>query len=284
MKHISPEQAQKLRWLIRDCGQQAKQMGTETFQVFEKGINDYVTNVDRTLDQRLSEGIATLFPHDGIVTEENSQSRARFHQRYPRYWFVDPLDGTDDFIHHRSHYAVMAGLVDQYQPVAGWIYAPMLERFYYGGSDWGLFQVRADGLPQALIPTEPLPPTDTFCPMMIGYKDRRQFGAAIAQAIPGVQFRSIGSFGLKVMEVVQGRAGIYIYLNKRVKLWDTSGPIALAQAAGLVCCDIAGNPLKFSPESVDPDSLAHLQTIVIAWPTYLDALRSRLHHIVMNQP
>lgn len=273
MYYVSLEQAHAIRTLMRDCGQQAKQMAEDGFNVFEKGKNDYVTTADRALDQRLSTGFSQLFPRDGIVTEENTQSRREFHEEGQRCWFIDPIDGTEEFIHAGCHYAVMVGLVEANVPVAGWIYAPAIERFYYGGQNWGLFQVTGDRLPEALIPQEPPPPTSDFCPIMIGDRDRNHFGAALTAAIPGISFHTLGSFGLKVMEVVRGRAGLYIYLNRRVKLWDTTGPIALAKAAGLVCCDLDGRPFEFHADAVDGDTLTHHQTVVIGWKSYVDALR-----------
>uniref|UniRef100_A0ACD5GPR5 Uncharacterized protein n=1 Tax=Desertifilum tharense IPPAS B-1220 TaxID=1781255 RepID=A0ACD5GPR5_9CYAN len=65
------------------------------------------------------------------------------------------------------------------------------------------------------------------------------------------------------MEVVCGRAGLYVYLNGRVKLWDTVELVAIAKAAGLVCCDLEGNPLSFHPDAIHPDTLAHYQPIII---------------------
>jgi 3'(2'), 5'-bisphosphate nucleotidase len=280
MYYVSPEQAQAIRDLIRDCGQQAKQMAADGFKVFEKGKDDYVTTADRALDQRLSQGFAALFPNDGIVTEENARSRRDFHEEGQRCWFIDPIDGTEDFIHGGSHYAVMVGLVEADVPVAGWIYAPAIERFYYGGDRWGLFQVTGDRLPEALIPVEPPPPSADFCPIMIGDRDYQQFGEVMTEAVPGISFRSLGSFGLKVMEVVRGHAGLYIYLNRRVKLWDTTGPIALAKAAGLVCCDLEGHPFEFTAEVVDADTLTHHQTVVIGWPSYVEALRGAIAQAV----
>jgi 3'(2'), 5'-bisphosphate nucleotidase len=281
MHYLSVEHAQKIRWLVRDCGLQAKQLAAEQFQVFEKGKDDYVTSVDRLLDQRLSEAFRALFPQDGLVTEENPDSRQAFHDRHRRLWCVDPVDGTDDFIHGRLYYSVMIGLLSHYQPTAGWIYAPMLDRLYYGGVDWGVFQVGGDRLPEAVHDVTPPLLSDHCCPVLIGEKDARQFGDVIRQAVPAVQFRSMGSFGLKVMDVVLGRAGLYLYLNRRVKVWDTAGPLALAQAAGLVCCDLDGEPVQFTPDHLDPDTLAHHQTILVGWPHYMAALRSPLRQAVL---
>ncbi|MGP1386265.1 MAG: 3'(2'),5'-bisphosphate nucleotidase CysQ family protein [Thainema sp.] len=281
---VSPEFIRlesQIRQLMMDCGSQARKQSMREFDVFTKSAGDYVTTVDRLLDQKLAQGLALLFPNDGIVTEENALSRQIFRDGAHRLWAVDPIDGTADFIEQRSHYAVMAGLLDGYLPIAGWVYAPALEQFYCGGTDWGIFQAsRADLQLQPLRSTPPSPP-DQDCTIVIGYRDRQQFGAAIADQIPNVQFSTIGSFGLKVMEVVQGRAGLYVYLSQKVKIWDTVAPLAIAQAAGLICCDLVGNAIAFDPSCIDLDSLTHQQPILVGWPDYIYRFRFRLQQAVI---
>ncbi len=176
----------------------------------------------------------------------------------------------------------MVGLLQNYEPIAGWVGAPTYDQIYYGGPGWGLFQVNADAAPESLIISEPAPPTGQFCPIVIGHRDQERFGEAIAQLIPEVQFYSLGSFGLKVIEVVLGRAGLYLYFNGRVKLWDTTGPLALAKAAGLVCCDLNGRPLRSAPNDIDPETLAHKQPIIVGWPHYVELLRPKLEKAVAS--
>jgi len=276
MNVFSLLQAQQIRQAIRKAGQEAARLSAQTFEVSEKGPNDFVTSVDRALDRQLAQQFAAWFPSDGIVTEENARSNQVFHQPYRRFWFIDPIDGTDDFIQGRPDYSVMVGLLEDHRPVAGWVYAPASDRLYYGGPNWGLFEAVGEQPPQPLIPTPPDPPATDFCPVLIGYKDQRHYGQAIRQVIPEAQLYSLGSFGLKVVEVILGRAGLYLYLNRRVKLWDTTGPIALAAAAGLICCDITGQPLSFAPDAIHPETLAHYQPILIGWPHYIEELRPRL--------
>ncbi len=282
MKNFTPTQEQKIRALLRDCGQQAEQFASQKFQIYTKGPDDFVTSVDRLLDRQLTAGFADLFPEDGTITEENESSRLAFHAGYDRLWCIDPLDGTDDFIQGKPDYSVMVGLLCGRQPVAGWLYAPVQNQLYYGGRDWGLFQTQADEPSTVLVPVQPISPSRSFCPVMLGYKDQQNFGSAIAEVIPGAQFYSIGSFGLKVIEVIMGRVGLYLYLNGRVKLWDTVGPLALALAAGLTCCDLDGKPLSFENDAINPVTLAHEQSIVIGWPEYVAELRPKIQPAIAN--
>lgn len=269
---ITPDQEVYVRQRLYTAGRQAQSLAVAGFQVDEKGPGDFVTTVDQALDTYLAEQFRAIFPGEALVTEEDAASRAIYAEGADRLWCIDPIDGTDDFIHGRPHYALMVGLLENYQPRAGWVYAPMLDRFYFGGPGWGLYLAQ-DGQVTELKPQRP---DAAVLALAIGYKDRKRFGAALVESLPGVDFTSLGSFGLKVLEVVQGRAAAYVYLNRRVKVWDTAGPIALAQAAGLVCCDLEGRPLGFRPEDVDLASLAHRQTILIGWPESVEHLRHQI--------
>lgn len=273
MHDLTEAQLSAIKNCLLDCGKQARQLAAEPFQVFEKGLNDYVTTVDQALDARLLSAFQRLFPGDAVITEENFKSKQTYRQDHARYWFIDPIDGTEDFMQQGLGYAVMVGLLAQDQPIAGWVYAPAFERLYWGGEGWGLFEQGPDGIPRKLKPQPPVPVNGTVCPIMIGDKDERRFGDAIAQEIPTAQFKGLGSFGLKVLEVIKGQVGLYVYLNGRVKLWDTTGPLALARAAGLVCCDVEGNPLHFDASAVDISTLAHQQSILVGWPDYVTTLR-----------
>lgn len=282
MHHFSDEQLRTMHHLIRACGQNAQRMATQQFQVYEKGHQDYVTDVDRTLDRQLTAGVAALFPTDLIISEENPDSWSAFSTNQEQLWLIDPLDGTDDFIQGRKHYAVMVGLLRTYQPVVGWVYAPEFDQLYYGGPNLGLFQLHGPSEPVVVQPVEPAPPSSDFCPILLGYKDQRRFGSTISRFIPAAQFSCVGSFGLKVLQVINGQAGLYIYLNQRVKLWDTTGPLAMAKTAGLICCDLNGEPLRFTPDVIDPITLAHQQSIIIGWPSYVETLLPRVRQAVME--
>ncbi|WP_019502118.1 3'(2'),5'-bisphosphate nucleotidase CysQ [Pseudanabaena sp. PCC 6802] len=263
---------------IRQTGQKGKQLRQKGFQVVEKGPGDYVTNVDRALDAMMVEQLQTWFPHDGVISEENPNSVGLWLQALPRYWFIDPIDGTSDFVSNREHYAVMLGLLENGRPTMGWIYAPESDLLFYGGT--AIASIFASDRGSMPIQIEIKPPALGEFKVILSEKDEERYGDAILDVIPEAEFYSLGSFGLKVMEVVCGNAAVYIYLNRRVKLWDTVGPLAIARAAGLVCCDLAGNPISFEPEAIDAETLTHHQIILVGWSKSLEALRPKLAEIL----
>ncbi|MEO0540096.1 MAG: inositol monophosphatase family protein [Cyanobacteria bacterium P01_A01_bin.105] len=280
MNSLTVDQNERICTLVTQAGQRAKAASHQDFGVYEKGVEDYVTSVDQELDRYLSQGFQALFPTEGLVTEENQASCEAFQVSPERLWLIDPIDGTEEFIHKGDGYAVMVGLLERYQPKAGWVYAPARQILYWGGADWGLFKSVKEAPPEQLRSRCPLPPSDQYCPLLLGHRDQKRFGAAIAEYLPAAQCYSLGSFGLKVLEVIQGKAGLYVYLNGRVKLWDTVGPLAMAAAAGLTCCDLEGNPFGFAPHQVQAQTLIHKQAVILGWPSYVEALLPRLQRAV----
>ncbi|MCY7332859.1 MAG: inositol monophosphatase family protein [Pseudanabaena sp. CAN_BIN31] len=263
---------------IREIGQKAIHLRELGFQVDEKGLDDYVTNVDRELDLLLSQKFQGWFPDDVVISEENTRSQKLWNQKLEltqKFWFIDPIDGTDDFIHGREFYSVMVGVLEAFQPVLGWVYAPTSDRLYFGGTAInGLFTITNGNEPEILYAHAPMGASSDR--LIVSKKDALAYGDAIRAAVPHVEFYSIGSFGLKVMEVVQGRASAYIYLNRRVKLWDTVGPLAIAKAAGLICCDLEGREIGFGYDDINPDNLAHNQLIVVGWSKFIDQYREAI--------
>jgi 3'(2'), 5'-bisphosphate nucleotidase len=272
MNPLNPLLQAEICQFIREIGQKAIHLRGLGFEIDEKGLDDYVTNVDRELDQILSQRFQSWFPEDVVISEENTRSQKlwqQYSQLNQKYWFIDPIDGTDDFIHGRDFYSVMVGVLEASQPVMGWIYAPKSDCLYFGGTAInGLFTVTNGNVPEILYIHEPM---GLSCDrIIVSKKDDLAYGEAIRAAVPNVEFYSLGSFGLKVMEVVQGRASAYIYLNRRVKLWDTVGPFAIAKAAGLICCDLEGREIGFDYDDINPENLTHNQIIVIGWSRFID--------------
>lgn len=275
MSPISSSTDRTVREIIRRCGIKAEQMASQGFEVMEKGEQDYVTSIDTALDAELLSAFSTLFSNDGVITEENVRSRQQFHAQHARLWCIDPLDGTEDFAYGKRNYSVMVGLLENHQPRAGWVYAPVRDEMYFGGIDWGLFQANGDRAP---VPMGITPSASGLSAlrMMIGHRDQHRYGASISKYLPGIQFQFMGSFGLKVLEVILGQADLYLYLNRRVKIWDTAGPLALAQAAGLTCCSLEGEPIRFTPHAIDPITLTHKQAILIGQPHLVEQVRPYL--------
>ncbi|MCS6959557.1 MAG: inositol monophosphatase family protein [Pseudanabaenaceae cyanobacterium SKYGB_i_bin29] len=267
---------QAINTLVRQWGQRAyewRQAGD--FAIKEKTPGDYVTTIDLRLNEALVEKIREWFPADGILAEEDPQVYDWWYRGYDRLWCIDPIDGTSDLIAGKLGYAVMVGLLDKKEPMAGWIYAPGIDVLYFGDKTTGKIYRTIGDLTEEIIIT---PPPQLQMQVILSDKDDRKYGQQIRQVFRDAQFYSMGSFGLKIMEVILGKSSIYLYLNRRVKVWDTVAPLALAEIAGLVCCDLSGKPLNYN--DVHPQTLAHLQVVIIGWADVIECYLPQLQKVL----
>jgi 3'(2'), 5'-bisphosphate nucleotidase len=272
------ERAGAIAKVIEAAGRKAEKMRQAGLQVDQKGPGDFVTQVDRTLDRELSAAFYDMFPQDVVISEENSESVGRFGggddlrsvEDHRRFWCIDPVDGTRDFIETGRNYSVMVGALQGGEAQAGWVYDPGNDRMYFGGWGWGLYCREGDRT-QDCYPQPPMQPGR----VIVGDADRDNYGAQLREILPEIEvWNRPGSFGLKIIDVILGRAEALFYFNRRVKLWDTVGPMALARQAGLRICDLTGAPLSFS--DLDPDTLGHRQAIVLGWPHAVENYLLRL--------
>ena len=103
-----------------------------------KGAVDLVTDIDRRSEEQLVSTLSRLFPDDTIMAEEGGSQTGSS----GRTWYVDPLDGTTNFVHGYSHFAVSIACCDQRGPVLGAVGAPYLDELYLAGRDLGVQQIR----------------------------------------------------------------------------------------------------------------------------------------------
>lgn len=249
----------------------------QDFQITEKTPGDYVTTIDQSLDRAITEQLALWFPGDGILSEENPAQYGLWHNTHRRLWCIDPIDGTSDLIEGKAGYSVMAGLLENVTPIAGWVYAPATDTLYFGDAKTAkVLRFQGPIAEEVAI----FPPPGGKMQVILSPKDDRAYGVGIRQVFPDADFYSMGSFGLKVMEVVLGKASIYLYLNRRVKVWDTVAPLAIADAAGLTCCDLQGRPIGFDHNAIDGESLAHRQVVIVGWPKTIEQYLPKLQQVL----
>jgi myo-inositol-1(or 4)-monophosphatase len=100
-----------------------------------KGLNNFVTYVDKTTEQRLVRELHLLLPEAGFIAEENQELKKKDNYN----WVIDPLDGTTNFIHHVPLYSISIALMQQNNVVLGVIYEPNLQECFYSWKNGGAF-------------------------------------------------------------------------------------------------------------------------------------------------
>ncbi len=195
------------------------------FAVNRKADGSPVTAADHASEAVMLEALHRLTPDIPVVSEEEVEAG-----RFPdvssgRFWLVDPLDGTKEFVKRNGEFAVVVGLVVDFKPVAGVIYAPVLDTLYAGGEgrawrekDGKKEDIRArvaasDGLVVAISRSHISDKFESYL-ATLPLKGRVACGSAI-------------KFGL----LAAGEADIYPRFGQTME-WDTAAGHAILEAAG----------------------------------------------------
>jgi 3'(2'), 5'-bisphosphate nucleotidase len=254
--------------LARAAGKRILEHYVKGFAVEFKGPDeaDPVTQADKDANQIIVEGLARAFPGDGILAEESELDADR--HRYRRLWCIDPLDGTREFIDKNGQFAVMIGLAIDGEAQLGVVLRPTEDALFYGAQG-AAFVERAGG-------TKPLRVSATTSPkdavMMVSRSHRSTTVTRVAQAMGVEREQPLGSVGLKVVQIAEANAELYLSVSTSTREWDACAPEAILRAAGGVMTDCKGNPLRYNkPTTETPFGL--LASNGPLHPACLDALR-----------
>lgn len=198
-----------------------------------------VTAADLAADRVIREGLASL--GDVLVTEETWRGASI--GAHPRAWFVDPVDGTEDFIAGRADYCVQIGLCVDGRPALGVVHQPETGLTWRGLVHEGLCEA-VDGrgvTHRRRVDTRGLPQRPRIA---ISVSHPSEVVDFIVEELSGVPVPK-GSVGLKVGLIVDGEADAYLTASRRIKVWDTCGPAAVLLAAGGVVSSLVETPLAF---------------------------------------
>lgn len=213
--------------------------GAPTMKSMEQGP---VTEADLAADRVVREGLAALFPDDTIVTEETWRVD-RDVDATGRVWFVDPLDGTREFVDGRDEYAVMIGLVDDGTPTVGVVHQPETGVTWAGDARRGCaFRIDDDGAWHA----RDLRGATAGPRLRVAVS--RSHSSEVADAISEALDADVvlhGSVGLKAALLVDDVVDAYVSGSRRIKMWDTAGPAAIVAAAGGAFTALDGTPLAY---------------------------------------
>ncbi len=189
-----------------------------------------VTAADLAADRVIAAGLAAAFPDIPAVTEEWAASHAETGHR--RFFLVDPLDGTKEFVRREGDFTVNIALIDEGRPVAGVVYAPARGRLW-ATRDGGAVEAAVEGgavvrgSERAIHVSKP----DNSALVVIASKSHRD--KATDDYIAGfevAEFRSAGS-SIKFCLLAAGEADFYPRLGRTME-WDTAAGHAVLGAAG----------------------------------------------------
>jgi 3'(2'), 5'-bisphosphate nucleotidase len=207
----------------------------------DKKDGEPVTVADRQSNELIVAALRERFPDDAIVAEESPNTGEAWRSA-GRCWFVDPLDGTSDFVKKRVGFCVMIGLCVDGRPALGAVVVPRAGRTFLGLVGEGAEEETKDGR-RALHCSERAKSSELRVIASIAHRD--EVLEATLAALAPAETLSVGSVGLKVGKIAADEADLYTAPTARIHLWDTCAPEAILVAAGGAMVDFDGQPLNY---------------------------------------
>jgi 3'(2'), 5'-bisphosphate nucleotidase len=214
------------------------------FDVQYKGKDDPVTVADRESNALVCDRLARAFPGIPIVAEESDPSEYAGFAGANATWFVDPLDGTREFVARNGEFAVMIGLAEKGEATLGVIVAPAWERSFVGIVGDGAWEVATD---RSRAPIRVAPRLSLEGASLV--VSRWRTPSRIPELVAATGAREAvqhGSAGLKGVLVATGVHDVYVQPGRAGLRWDACAAEALVRAAGGECTDAEGARLDYA--------------------------------------
>jgi 3'(2'), 5'-bisphosphate nucleotidase len=194
----------------------------------EKADRSPVTLADEVAHQILMEGLRRIDPGTPIVSEEAESASFEIRREWTRFWLVDPLDGTKEFIKRRVEFTVNVALIEDREPVFGVVLAPALDLLYWAAKGEGAWREEKAGSPERIY-SRSLPSDDP----KIVVESLSHPSAELEEYLKTIPVASRIKAGssLKFCWVAEGRADVYPRLGPTME-WDVAAGDCIYRQSG----------------------------------------------------
>lgn len=243
--------------IVRVAGAGILALGRAGIAVSHKEDGSPVTEADRHAEALILDALRRL-PERWPVVAEEAASQGDLPATGERFWLVDPLDGTREFIAGNGEYTVNIALVETGEPTLGVVFAPALARAYLGltGAGAGAWCDEGEGRAAVRRPIRARVPPASGA---VAALSRRHGDASRTErwlAAERVHERVHAGSSLKFGLLAAGQADVYPRFGRTME-WDTAAGHAVLAAAGGSVCDLEGRPLRYGkPGHENPDFVA----------------------------
>lgn len=228
----------ELQQIARDAGAAIMEIyNSDDFDVQLKGDDSPLTKADLAAHNVIVNGLRALPTEYPVISEESADIDWNLRKHWCRYWLVDPLDGTKEFIKRNGEFTVNIALIENGKAIAGVVYAPVLDAMYTGERDKGAF---LNDEPISVASEEP----ETL--RIVGSRSHASQETTDWLEKLGKPYEMVpmGS-SLKICLVAEGKADIYPRLGPTSE-WDTAAAHAVLNAAGGSIETVDGEPLQYN--------------------------------------
>lgn len=226
-------------------------------KITTKPDNTPVTDADRAVEEAIRSAIATRYPTDTIVGEEFGDSRSSA-DRHSRYWVIDPIDGTKNFLRGVPTWATLVALVVDGQVVVSVVSSPALYRRWYATRGNGSFLLENSAPPRPIHVSgvQTIADASVAYSDFQGWGDRRNAFEALLDSV--WRTRGIGDFWSHML-VAEGAVDVAI--EPSLALWDMAALDLIVTEAGGRFTSLDGVDGPFGTNAISSNSKIHTQVL-----------------------
>ncbi len=210
-----------------DAGEKIMEIYSQDFEIYDKSDSSPLTEADLAAHHAIVNALGEVSDLP-ILSEESSGITWDERKTWSRYWLVDPLDGTKEFIKKNGEFTVNIALIEFGEPTMGVVHAPVLEKTYVGAKGIGAYVETADG--KSTIKASKHSAGETW--KVVGSRSHQSPEInKIMDALEGEKELVAMGSSLKLCLVATGEAHLYPRVGPTSE-WDTGAAHAVALAAG----------------------------------------------------
>jgi len=227
--------------------------GRDNFGVEVKSDQSPVTLADLASHRAICPALEALLPGTPVLSEEAPVPAFSERRQWQRYWIIDPLDGTKEFISRNGEFTVNIALIDSHKPVLGVVHVPVSGLTYTGLKGYGAFRIDDDNRRRISVRSmddraQNCVPVTVVASRRHGSKEVEALMQRIGGELGPVVTRNMGS-SLKFCLVAEGEADFYPRLAPTCE-WDTAAAQAVVEQAGGVVLDLSLEKLRYNTKEV----------------------------------
>ncbi|MDQ8039893.1 MAG: 3'(2'),5'-bisphosphate nucleotidase CysQ [Rickettsiella sp.] len=245
---------QNVVFLTKQAGKKILSYYNSDFKVTYKADNSPVTAADIAAHELICQALKQIAPEIPILSEELKAVCFTERQRWQRYWLIDPLDGTKEFLEKNGEFTINIALIENNLPILGVVYAPIFDFCYFAEEGRGAFKQVAQQIPQALDSLS----WKANSPITIAISRRHGITSLqnLFKQFSALNLIRCGS-ALKFCWIAEGFADLYPRLSPTCE-WDTAAGQCILKEAGGTIIDPKGQILRYntSPSLLNTSFLA----------------------------
>ena len=227
------------------------------FEVARKADASPLTQADLAAHEVIATALGELTPGTPLLSEESEPPPYSERRRWHRYWLVDPLDGTREFVDRNGQFTVNIALIDGGEPILGLVGVPTRGQVFVGHIADRRAECHEHGSVRTIAgrPMTPHRPVTVVASRSHRNARLERYLESLAGSFPGIERRAVGS-SLKLCMLADGGADLYPRLGPTSE-WDIAAAHAVLAAAGGAVRRLDGQPIVYNkPEFLNPDFVA----------------------------